>query len=230
MKKLFCVLLFISFYVHALHEKSMVVVVPSYNNAQWYKQNLDSIRLQTYNNYRVIYIDDCSLDGTGELVRAYINEHDLHDKVTLICNETNKGAMANHYKAVWMCQDHEVIVHLDGDDWFENKGVLKRVNQEYQDPDCWLTYGQFKRFPQGKMGYCRKMPLDVVTHNTFREFTWITSHLRTFYAGLFKQIDKRDFECNGNFLSVTCDIAMMMPLLERFVMSLVLSLQISLSN
>ncbi len=207
-------LLFTSLYVYAYQEKPMVVVVPSYNNAEWYHQNLDSICSQNYNNYRVIYIDDASSDGTSELVRVYIDEHGLQDRVNLICNEANKGAMANHYKAAWMCDDHEIIVHLDGDDWFDNPEVLSRVNQTYQDPNCWLTYGQFKRFPNDRMGYCRTVPPAVIERNAFRQYYWITSHLRTFYAGLFKQIKLCDFMYDGNFFSVACDIAMMMPLLE----------------
>lgn len=197
-----------------VQEKPMVIVVPSYNNAQWYKRNLDSICFQNYDNYRVIYIDDCSEDGTGALVAAYIDEHGLHDKVILICNRTNCGAMANHYKAAWMCADDEIIVHVDGDDWLAHNNVLIRVNDEYQNPYVWLTYGQFERFPDGQKGYCRPMQSAVIQWNAYRECDWITSHLRTFYAGLFKQIKLRDFIYEGGYFPVTCDMAMFFPLLE----------------
>ena len=48
---------------------NFVIVIPSYNNAQWYKRNLDSVFAQTYKNFSVIYLDDCSPDGTGQLVK-----------------------------------------------------------------------------------------------------------------------------------------------------------------
>ncbi|MEX0849109.1 MAG: glycosyltransferase family A protein [Candidatus Dependentiae bacterium] len=215
MKKtlIFCTLIH-AFSLFSYEEKPMVIVIPSYNNAQWYERNLNSACFQNYTNYRIIYIDDCSPDGTGSLVKSYIDKHNLHEKVTLICNETNQGAMANHYKAVWMCDDDEIVIHLDGDDWLAHNDVLKRVNQEYQDSEVWLTYGQFERHPDGKLGYCRQMPRAVIQRNVFREYDWMTSHLRTFYAGLFKQIKLRDFVHDGNYFSITCDMAMMMPLLE----------------
>ncbi len=210
-------ILLLSFYFNllvAVEEKPMVVVVPSYNNAQWYRRNLDSICFQNYQNYRVIYIDDCSPDGTGALVQSYIDEHDLYDKVTLICNGHNCGAMANHYRAAWMCADDEIVVHVDGDDWLAHNNVLARVNAEYQNSDVWLTYGQFERFPDGQKGYCRPLQPAVIQWNAYRECDWITSHLRTFYAGLFKQIKLKSFMYEGDYFPVTCDMAMFFPLLE----------------
>lgn len=215
MKQLVAIILScFSFVCLAYQEKPITVIIPSYNNAQWYERNLNSVCFQNYHNYHIIYIDDCSPDGTGALVRAYIAKHNLHDKVTLICNPTNCGAMANHYKAVWMCPDDMIIVHLDGDDFLKHNNVLARINREYQNPHVWLTYGQFERFPDGNIGYCRDMPLPIIQRNIFREYEWITSHLRTFYAGLFKQIKLRDFVYDGNYFDITCDMAMMFPLLE----------------
>lgn len=208
------VLIGFSFFCAAYEEKPIVVVIPSYNNAQWYERNLNSACFQNYSNYRIIYIDDCSPDGTGNLVRSYIETHGLQDKVTLICNEKNCGAMANHYTAVWMCADYEIIVHLDGDDFLKHDNVLARINSEYQNSDVWLTYGQFERFPDGNIGYCREIPRGIIQHNAFREYDWVASHIRTFYAGLFKHIKLRDFVYDGNYFDITCDMAMMYPLLE----------------
>ncbi len=52
------------------------LIVPSYNNAKSkiYLRNLDSIFMQDYSNYRVIYIDDKSPDKTGEFVSKYFIE------------------------------------------------------------------------------------------------------------------------------------------------------------
>lgn len=208
------VLIGLSCICYANQEKPIVVVIPSYNNAQWYERNLNSVCFQNYNNYHIIYIDDCSPDGTGNLVRAYIAKHKLENKVTLICNDKNCGAMANHYKAVWMCADDVIIVHLDGDDFLKHNNVLARINREYQNPDVWMTYGQFERFPSRVIGFCRAMPASIIQRNTFREYAWITSHLRTFYAGLFKQIKLRDFVYDDKYYDITCDLAMMFPLLE----------------
>ncbi len=195
-------------------EKPFVIIVPSYNNSEWVDKNLNSIFSQAYTNYRVIYIDDCSSDNTYELVKNYVEQHNLCDRITIIKNSLRKGAMANHFTAGHMCMDHEVMVHLDGDDWFKHDHVLQKVNQAYADPNVWMTYGQYEIYPGGKVGICREFPPIVHEKNIYREYEWISSALRTFYAWLFKRIFVKDFLYHGMWFSVNCDRIIMYSLLE----------------
>jgi glycosyltransferase involved in cell wall biosynthesis len=196
-------------------ERPMVVVIPSYNNSAWYQKNLDSVFMQVYTNYRIIYIDDCSLDNNATLVEAYIHQRDQAHRVHLIKNSQHRGALANHYTAVQLCKDDEIVVQLDGDDWFAHEYALQRINQEYENPDVWLTYGQFEVYPDKRFpGTSQKMPQHVINKNSYREHKWITSAPRTFYAGLFKQIQRKDLMYQGDFYPIACDWAFMFPMLE----------------
>ena len=161
-------------------ENPFVIVTASYNNKDWYKKNLDSVFAQNYTNYRVIYVNDCSPDGTGDLVEQYIKEKGMEDRVTLIKNTERCGALANQYKAIHSCKDEEIIVILDGDDWFPNGNVLSYLNKVYADGTIWLTYGQFREYPGGGVGFCSLMPDEIVSGNKFRDHNHIPSHLRTF--------------------------------------------------
>lgn len=194
--------------------KHFVVVVASYNNARYCEKNLNSLFMQKYDNYSVIYIDDCSSDGTGELVEEYIKEHALQKKVTLLHNRSRMGAMENQFRACYFCDDNSIIVILDGDDFFAHDNVLAYLNRVYSDSDIWMTYGQFKEVPSGNLGFCRPMPHNIVNFNKFREFPYLPSHLRTFYAGLFKQIKPHDLKSGDSFFMMTCDVAAMMPMIE----------------
>lgn len=200
-------------------EKSLVVVIPSYNNARYYKRNLDSVLSQRYKNFRVIYIDDQSPDGTGELVEVYLKQHSLGvhsliSRVQLIKNTQRKGALGNLYDAIHSCKDEEVIVTLDGDDWFAHHDVLARINREYQEHDAWLTYGNYISFPWVRFGICAPIMPNVHSMSSYRRTPWVTSHTRTFYSWLFKKIKKEDMQENGAFLGVTWDMAFMFPMLE----------------
>lgn len=200
--------------LNAINEKPIVVVIPSYNNQQWYERNLNSVCYQNYTNYRIVYIDDCSPDGTGNLVQSYIDKHNMHDKVTLVRNEVNRGALYNLYTTIHQCADDEIIVTVDGDDWLKHKNVLKRVNQEYQKQNVWMTYGQFESYPKGTRGFCRNLQQFVIQKNAYREIEWYTSHLRTFYAGLFKQVKLKDLVHEGELFRVTWDMAFLFPMFE----------------
>jgi hypothetical protein len=58
------------------------------------------------------------------------------------------------------------------------------------------------------------MPKNIVERNVFREYTHNPGHLRTFYAGLFKQIKKEDLMHEGEFLRMCADNAVMFPMIE----------------
>lgn len=192
----------------------MVVIIPSYNNEQWCRKNIESVFSQKYTQYRVIYIDDCSTDNTNSLVKELIDIHKQQHRVILVNNKTRQGAMANWYHAVHSCHDDEIIVNLDGDDWFAHPYVLERLNKEYADEQVWMTYGQFKYYPAQKIGYGHAVPQEIVDNNMYRWYPVVPTHLRTFYAWLFKKIDKNDFMLDGQFFPATCDQAMMHPMLE----------------
>ncbi len=219
-----------------LEEKSIVVIIPSYNNKQWYKKNLDSVFSQSYQNYRVIFIDDASPDSTGLLAKSYIKMSGQEKRVTFIQNEKRVGALANIYHAAWLCDPTEIIVNLDGDDWLADEEVLSTLSRVYDDPDVWMTYGQFVMYPCGTMGWAEQVPSVVIENNLFRAYLWVTSHLRSYYAGLFQKINREDLLNEGEFFPMAGDLALMFPMLEmagihsRFVPDVLYIYNIATSN
>lgn len=210
------IIISICFSLYSKEEKSFVIVIPSYNNKDWYQKNLDSVFMQKYNNYRVIYIDDFSTDNTGQLVEEYIKKHKQESKVKLIKNTERKLALANHYDAVHSCKPNDIIVNLDGDDFLAHENVLEYLNNVYQDANIWLTYGQFKWYPYDLDWVCTQVPDEVIINNLFRNpnYYYTISHLRSFYAALFKNIKKDDLLYENKFYSMAADSAIMYPMLE----------------
>lgn len=205
-------------------ERPIIIIAPSYNNKQWYKRNLDSIFAQKYNNYEVIYIDDCSTDGTADFVEGYVAQCGQQHRVKIFRNPENMAPLHNIYHAVHSCEDHVIVIELDADDWFAHDNVLATVNHVYDDPNILMTYGQFIRYPRYMMGYCRDYPKEVIERNAYRQYMrennvdkpghFVPSHLRTFRAGLFKRIKREDLLLNGEFFRATGDFAFLFPLLE----------------
>ena len=216
-KQIFLLIIFLTSLLECDVNNRFVIVIPSYKNAEFYKQNLDSVLTQNYLNYRIIYIDDCSPDGTANLVEGYIKENKIEHKITLIKNSKRQLALANIYKAVISCEDDEIIVLLDGDDWFENHNVLSKLNEEYKNSNIWITHGNFKFLGANLSGshyYDPNFPQHVVNDNLFREYQHGPIHLRTFYTWLFKQIKLEDLFHEGNFYKMTYDVALLLPMFE----------------
>jgi glycosyltransferase involved in cell wall biosynthesis len=190
------------------------IVIPSYNNERWCIMNLRSVCEQDYPHFHITYIDDCSSDATRLLVEAFVAYHHCADKITVIHNTQRCGAMKNLYSAIWACPDDTIVVTLDGDDMLADNKVLSKLAAIYREYDVWMTYGQFKEWPYGNMGWNRQVPVEIQRNNTFRQWDAAPSHLRTFYAWLFKKIKLEDFFHEGKFYVMTWDLAMMFPMIE----------------
>lgn len=199
---------------HQLPEKPFVIIIPSYKNKNWHKRNLNSVFSQQYRNYRVIYIDDCSPDNTGQLVNEYVKLLNMENKITVIINAERNGALANIYKAAHLCQPHEIIVNLDGDDWLAHPFVLNHLNAIYQDSNVWLTYGQFQWWPKKVPGFCHAVPPHILEEGRIRDYGWVTTALRTYYAGLYQKIKTEDLLYNDTFFPMAWDLAIMFPMVE----------------
>lgn len=200
--------------INLFAQNEFVVIVPTYNNINYYKKNLDSIVNQTYKNFRVIVIDDFSTDGTGQALENYITELKLQNKIQLIKNKERKLALQNFYYAIHSCKPHEIVVCIDGDDWLANNNVLEYLNKVYEDQNVWLTYGQYIEYPNNAPGGSHQLPQWVIDQNAYRKYDWVTSHLRTFKAALFCKIKKEDLFYQGQFYPMTGDVAMMLPMIE----------------
>ncbi len=236
-------LLFHSLYAgDAAIEKPLVVIIPSYNNADWLETNLFSIAMQKYSNYRVIYIDDASKDDTCQGVENWLIEnqsdyqlinfdgsfsddipevtakfgelvnHEKH-RYTIVKNTQRCGALCNLYRAIQSCHDDEIIVTVDGDDWLYLDTVLSDLNRVYSTQDIWLTHGSLIEYPLWLIIWSEAIPTDIIAKNAFREFK-CPSHLRTFYTWLFKKIRLEDLLYEGKFFVMTWDMAIMYPMIE----------------
>lgn len=203
-------------------ELPIVVLICSYNASPWVIRNLDSVRMQNYTNWRIVYFDDASEDGTSNQVRKYLEEHTLIDKCTLITNESRGRKLKNLYTAFHhYITDEEIILQLDGDDWLAHEQVFSLINTIYQEFDVWMTYGNYQNVPEAAyIGQELAFISDtIVAENNFRS-TDMFMQLRTFYGWLAKQIKLADLlsvyvpNFKGNFFPASNDAATMWPMFE----------------
>ncbi len=185
------------------------IVIVGVNNGAFVSKTLASVFRQNYDNYKVIYIDDASSDGSADLAHDLVYQSDHLLQVTFVQNEERLGMLANLFRAVQSCADGEIVVVLHGEDWLAHEWVLQRLNAYYANPDLWLTYGQYCDFPTYHTGICHPY-----SDAKFRTQPFLASHLKTFYAGLFKKIREGDFIYAGKFLPACADLAAMIPMLE----------------
>ena len=89
-------------------------VVTSYNYEKYILKTLESIKNQSYKDFEIIVVDDCSSDNSCEVVENFIAENqDL--KITLIRQERNQGQLAAMLRGLKEAQG-EFVSFVDSDD------------------------------------------------------------------------------------------------------------------
>ena len=196
----------------------IIITTPAYKVAKWADLYVNMLKFQSYKNFEVNFIDDASPDNTIEVVTKAINGD---PRFHIYKNETNLGSpLANIIKAFDYANpaDDDIIVNIDGDDWLSSVFVLQYINEVYTHYDCWLTYGTCQIYPSGEVtGHAQiPMPDEVSNQNAYKQYPFITSHLRTYRAGLFRKVDRNDFidPRSGKVYTEASDLALMFPMLE----------------
>lgn len=86
------------------------VLMPVYNVEKYVNEAVDSILAQSFTDFELIILDDCSTDGTADLVKEYADE-----RIVYHCNEKNLG-LANNLNVGLSLAKGELIARMDGDD------------------------------------------------------------------------------------------------------------------
>jgi len=187
------------------------IITPVYNAQDWIGKCIESVKDQDHTNFEQIIIDDNSLDSTVREAKEAIGDD---KRFKLVCNKERRGVPLNHKRGVEEANasSEDVIVHLDGDDWFFNSKSLSKVSEVYERTGCWLTYGSYVT-TNGDAPICREYkghPRQGVIDG------WPFSHLRTFKRHLWDLLEDHNFkDREGNYYTAAADVVIFVPILEK---------------
>lgn len=189
----------------------MIKIISCFWNASNYIEKcINSIKSQTFLDYRVFLVDDMSTDDTVKIIESLI---DGDDRFIIVKNNEKKFKLKNMDELIMdesLFEDEDIIVELDGDDWLFDNNVLNLINKKYtNNKNLWLTNGSFI-YSNGRFGFASK-----VNYKTVRQDVFTFSHLRTWKVHLWRQIDEESFldENNEYFISAP-DVAYSLPMIE----------------
>lgn len=98
------------------------IIMPSYNTANYIEASIESVRHQTYENWELIIVDDCSTDNTDEVVRPFLTD----GRIRYLKNEQNSGAAISRNRALREAKG-KWIAFLDSDDLWLPEKLEKQV-------------------------------------------------------------------------------------------------------
>ena len=94
------------------------VIMPAYNGEEYIREAISSVCSQTYTNWELLILDDCSTDRTGEIAEGFAA---LDPRIRLLRNEKNMGVARTRNRGFDLAKGQWIAL-LDSDDsWHEEK-------------------------------------------------------------------------------------------------------------
>lgn len=110
------------------------IITGYYNRTENLVESINSILNQTYQNFEFIVFDDCSNDGTRELLRQFLG----HPKLKLVEHEVNIGFTRGLIKAIASAQGEYIALHGAGDISFPDR-ISKQVDYLTRNRDVGIV-------------------------------------------------------------------------------------------
>lgn len=107
------------------------VNLPTFNRARFIAQAIDSVLRQTFADWELNIVDNCSTDGTWEIVNSYKDP-----RIRTFRNEENKGMVFSWNRAVELSRG-QYVCFLADDDWFAPSRLEKLLQFLQDHPECW---------------------------------------------------------------------------------------------
>ncbi len=115
------------------------IIMPVHNGAETIGESIESVLAQTYANWELIIIDDCSTDGTQKVIEGYSDQ-----RIRYCCLPQNCGVAQARNKGISMAAGR-YIAFLDSDDlWLSEK--LMRQLAFMRQKNCGFSYTEYRQF------------------------------------------------------------------------------------
>jgi len=114
------------------------IITPNYNCVHFISETMESVLAQTYTNWEMLIVDDCSTDGSYELALEYAAKD---TRIKVIRNEKNSGAAISRNRALDIAQG-EYIAFLDSDDLWESDKLEKQITF-MKDNNCDFCFSRY---------------------------------------------------------------------------------------
>jgi glycosyltransferase involved in cell wall biosynthesis len=198
-------------------DNKFIIISTVYNKEKWIGFNINSIKQQSYKNFTAIYAYDQSSDNTLEELDKHIGKD---DRFHIVFNKNQDSQISNfmyayeYMKSLNQIEPEDIIVEVDADDWLLHPFVFDYLDQAYQDPNIWMSYGHYIEYPSREVGghFHMHLPDD----NNIRQNPFAYSHLKTYKAWLFDKVPREYLidPRTKKYWKTTADFAMCMPMVE----------------
>ena len=128
----------------------LTIVTTTYNQEKFIGQAIDGMLMQKTNfPFQIVISNDCSTDNTLKILNSYKEKYP--EKIKIINNQENLGAMKNFINTLDQIKDTEYVAFCDGDDfWTDENKLQKQVDFLDQNKDFNICFHKARLFYENK--------------------------------------------------------------------------------
>ena len=115
------------------------IITPMYNSGEFIKYTIDSVINQTYKDWEMIIVDDCSTDISPEIVKSYLENE---SRIKYIRTDKNRG-VSNARNTALKNANGQYIAFLDSDDIWDKEKLEKQINF-MKEKDCVISFTSYE--------------------------------------------------------------------------------------
>lgn len=127
------------------------IIVPIYNKEKYIDDIISTVKMQTYKNWEIIFIDDASTDTSVKQI-----ESKLSDKIKLCKFKHNKGVSQARNEGIALAQG-EYIAFLDADDLWRKDKLQKQI-EFMKEKKVAFSFTSYQYEKNGKLGKIVNVP------------------------------------------------------------------------
>lgn len=139
------------------------VVIPTYNSAKFLTKAVSSVIDQTYKNFEIIIVDDCSNDDTEEVIKAFgLNKHNIK----YLKHAENKGTSAAKNTGIIVAKG-EFLAFLDADDVWSHQKLEYQYRKYQENPELSVIFTGYTLVDLNKRIKREYLPQQFHNHKDF---------------------------------------------------------------
>jgi glycosyltransferase involved in cell wall biosynthesis len=112
------------------------VIIPNYNHARFLRRRIESVLCQTYQDFELILLDDCSTDDSRSMLSAYAED----PRVRMEFNEKNSGSTFKQWNKGVRLARGEYVWIAESDDYADERLLEKLVARLDSEPSAVFSY------------------------------------------------------------------------------------------
>ena len=169
------------------------IIMPSWNTAQFIDKSIQCVLDQTYQNWELLIVDDCSTDNTDEVVTSFTDK-----RIKYYRNEKNSGAALTRNKAMREARG-EWVAFLDSDDLWTSDKFEKQI-KFMVDNGYKLSYTEYEKIDEddNPLNIYVSGP-DIVNKHQMYNYDYIGQLTMMYSSKHFGLIQIKDIKKNNDY-------------------------------